>query len=70
MLAGKYLSGFPQKLHELVVYKIPLFVIRKMRLRKVKLLVNGHLVSRKNKAGIQQSYNSFTSDFLLHSYCP
>ena len=49
--------------------------MKEWRLRKVKLLVNSHLVSRKNKAGIQQCYNSLNSynslnDFLLHSYCP
>lgn len=70
LLAMKYLISSSQKLHEFVVYEIPLFVANEMRFRKVNLFIVIELESGKTKVKIQEYHNSLTNDFLLHLSSP
>lgn len=59
----KYLISSSQKLHEFVVYEIPLFVVNEMRFRKVNLFIVIELESGKTKVKIQEYHNSLTMTF-------
>lgn len=68
LLAIKYFISSSQKLNELVVHEITLFVVNEMRFRKVNLFLVLELENEKTRVRIQKYHYSLTSDFLLHLF--